>query len=56
MVGKYRMLDTMQAKVDIIIHKAKEVTKLFTTLVKKGIPFFWEEMGPLFTQEEYLES
>ena len=24
-------------------------------LVNRGIPFFWEEKGPLLTQEEYLE-
>ena len=41
-IGKYIMLDTVQAKVDIIGHKVKEVINLFTPLVRKGIPFFWE--------------
>ena len=49
------MLDTVQDKVDIISHKVKEVTNLFTPLVNRAIPFFWEEMGPLLSQEEYLE-
>ena len=49
------MLDTVQAKIDIIDHKVKEVIKLFKPLVRRGIPLFWEEMGPLLTQEEYLE-
>ena len=50
------MLDTVQAKVDIISHRVKEVTNLFTPLVNMAIPFFWEEMGPLLSQEEYLEK
>ena len=55
-VGKYIMLDTTQAKVDIIIHRVKEVTNLFTPLVSRGIPFFWEEKGPLLSQKEYLDK
>ena len=55
MVRKHRMIDTVQAKIDIIDHKVKEVIKLFKQLVSRGIPFFWEEMGPLLTWEEYLE-
>ena len=49
------MLDTVPAKIDIIDHKVQEVIKLFKPLVSKGIPLFWEEKGPLLTQEEYLE-
>ena len=55
MVRKHRMLDTVQAKIDTIDHKIEEVIKLFKPLVNRGIPFFWEEKGPLLTQEEYLE-
>ena len=55
-IGKYIMLDTVHAKVDIISHRVKEVTNLFTPLVNRGIPFFWEEMGPLLSQEEYLDK
>ena len=55
-IGKYRMLDVVQDKLDIISHRVKEVTNLFTPLVNRGIPFFWEEMGPLFSQEEYMEK
>ena len=32
------------------------MTNLFTPLVNRGTPFFWEEMGPLLSQEEYLEK
>ena len=55
-IGKYKMLDTVQAKVDIISHKVKEVIELFTPLVSRGIPFFWEEKGPLLSQKEYLDK
>ena len=40
LIGKYGMLDTVHAKVDIISHKVKEVINLFTPLVRRGIPFF----------------
>ena len=43
------MLVIVQDKVDIIIHKVKEVINLFTPLVSMGIPFFWEEKGPLLS-------
>ena len=39
-IGKYRMLETIQAKVDIISLRDKEVTNLFAPLVNRGIPFF----------------
>ena len=55
-IGKYRMMETVQAKMDIINHRVKEVIGLFTPLVNKEIPFFWEEKWPLLTQEEYLEK
>ena len=55
-IGKYIMMETVQAKMDIISHRFKEVIGLFTQMVNKVIPFFWEEKGPLLTQEEYLEK
>ena len=48
-IAKHRMLDTVLAKIDIIDHKVKEVIKLFTPLVDRGVPFFWEEKGPLLS-------
>ena len=50
------MLDTVQAKVDFISHKVKEVINLFTPLVSRGIPFFQEENRPLLSQKEYLDK
>ena len=54
-ISKHRMLDTVQAKIGIIEHKVKEVIRLFKPLVDRGIPFFWEEKGPLLSQKDYLE-
>ena len=54
-IGKHKMLETMQVKIDIINHRVEEVISLFIPLVNKVIPFFWEEKGPLLTQYEYLE-
>ena len=54
-IAKHRMLDTVQAKIDIIEHKVKEMIRLFRPLVERGIPFFWEWKGPLLSQKEYVE-
>ena len=54
-IAKHRMLDTVQAKIGIIDHKVKEVIRLFKPLVDRGIPFFWEEKGPLLSLKDYLE-
>ena len=35
LIGKYRMLDTVQEKVDIISHKIKEVVDLLNPIVKR---------------------
>ena len=55
-VGKHRMSDTVPDKIDIIDHKVKKVIDLFKPLVNMGIPFFWEEKGPLLSQKECLEK
>ena len=39
-IAKHRMLETVQAKIDVIEHKFKEVIRLFKPLVDKGIIFF----------------
>ena len=41
---------------DIISHKIKEVDDLFNPIVNRGIPFFWEEKGPLLSQKESLHK
>ena len=55
-IAKHRMLDTTLTQIDIVDHKFKEVIKLFKPLVDRGVPFFWEEKGPLLSQKEYLEK
>ena len=54
-IAKHRMLETVQAKIEVIEHKVKEVIRLLKPLVGRGIPFFWEEKGPLLSQKEYRE-
>ena len=54
-IAKHRMLETVQVKIDVIEHKVKEVIRLLKPLVDRGIPFFWEEKGPLLSQKEYQE-
>ena len=49
------MLETVREKIEFIKQKVLEVIKLFKTLVSRGIPFFWEEKGPLLSQKEYWE-
>ena len=54
-IVKHKMLETVWSKIDVIEHKVKEVIGLFKPLVDRGIPFFWEEKGPLLSQKEYQE-
>ena len=35
--------------------KSRRFVRLFKPLVDRGIPFFWEEKGPLLSQKEYWE-
>ena len=48
-IAKHRILETVQDKIDVIEHKVKEVIRLFKPLVDRGIPFLWEEKGPLLS-------
>ena len=52
-VAKHRMMETVHAKIEVTKHKFWEVIKLFRPLVSRGIPFFWEEKGPLMSHKEY---
>ena len=53
MVNKYRHLETVQAKVDVMHNQVKEFIQIFNPLFKRGIPFFWEEKGGMLSQKEY---
>ena len=48
-IDKHRMKEIVQAKIELTEHKLWEVIKLFRPLMSKGLPFFWEEMGPLLS-------
>ena len=39
-ISKHRMLETVQAKIEVIEHKFREIIKLFKPLVDRGIHFF----------------
>ena len=39
-VAKHRIMDMVQAKIEVTEHKVREVVKLFRPLVSRGIPFF----------------
>ena len=54
-VRKHQHPDTVQAKIDIMSHQVKMFIQLFTPLFKKGLHFFWEEKGGMFSQKEYLD-
>ena len=49
------MMETVQDKMEVTEHKIREVVKLFRPLMNKGLPFFWEEMGPLLSHKDYME-
>ena len=54
-VIKYQYLDTVKAKMDIMNHQIKEFIELFNPLFKRGIPFFWEEKGGMWSQKDYSD-
>ena len=55
-LNKYHHLETVQAKIDIMHHQIKEFIELFNPLFKRGLPFFWEEKGGMWSQKEYNDS
>ena len=52
-IAKNRMLETVQAKIEVIEHKVKEVIRLFKPLVGRGIHFLLEWKGHVLSQKEY---
>ena len=52
-VGKHQHLHTVQAKIDIMNHQIKKFIEFFNPLFKRGLPFFWEEKGGMFSQKDY---
>ena len=48
-VNKYHHLETVQAKIDVMHHQVKEFIELFNPLFRRGLPFFWEEKGGMWS-------
>ena len=54
-ITKHRMMEMVQAQIDVTDHKLREIVGMFKTLVNRGLPFFWEERGPLLSQKDYKD-
>ena len=55
-VNKHQHLDTVQAKINIMVHQLNLFRDKFDPLFKKGLPFFWEEKGSMLTKKEYQDK
>ena len=55
-VNKYHHLETVEAKIDVMHHQIKEFIELFYPLFRRGLPFFWEEKGGMWSQKEYNDK
>ena len=52
-VGKHQHIETVQAKIDIILHHVKNFKGSFMSLFQKGFPCFLGEEGRLISQSKY---
>ena len=52
-VVKHQHIETVQAKIDIMLHQVKTFKGSFVSLFQKRLPSFWEENGRLVSQAEY---
>ena len=48
-------METVQAQIDVTTHKLREILNMLKTLASRGLPFFWEERGPLLSQKDYKD-
>ena len=55
-VNKHQHLDTVQDKIDIMVHQLKIFRDILDPLFKKRLPFFWEEKGVMLAQKEYQDK
>ena len=49
-VNKYHHLETVEAKIYIMMHEIKVFIEMFNPLVKMGLPLFWKEKGNIVTE------
>ena len=52
-MGKHQRIETIQVKIDIMLHQVKTFKGSFISLFQKCFPSFWEEDGKLISQLEY---
>ena len=52
-VHKHCHLKMVEAKWNFMHKKVDEYASFFDPLVKRGLPFFWEEKRPMMSQKEY---
>ena len=45
----------VEAKWNFMPKQADDFTVLFKPLVQRGLPFFWEEKGPMLSHKEYYD-
>ena len=50
-VSKQRDLDTVEGRIDIVTHQVKLFMDMFDPLLKKALPFFWEEKGSMLSEK-----
>ena len=53
--GKHPHLKMVEAKWNFMPKQADDFATLFKPLVQRGLPFFWEEKGPMLSHKEYYD-
>ena len=54
-VHKHRHLKMVEAKWNFANKQTGDFVMMFKPMVQRGIPFFWEEKGPMLSQKEYYD-
>ena len=52
-MNKYHHLETVQSNIDVMHNQIIEFIDIFNHVFQRGIPFFWEEKGGMWSQKEY---
>ena len=54
-VIKHHHLKMVEVKWNFMHKHVNDFDLLFNPLVKRGLPFYWEEKGPMLSQKEYCD-
>ena len=54
-VNQYHHLETVEAKIDIMMHEIKVFIDMFNPLLKIELPLFWQEKGGMWSKKEYYD-